>query len=135
MNPVLQSGYGYEYDAWLASACMPASAVRKLLDRYGTSEACHQAVCRNDVELKELISHRFYQVLYSTGAKENLEKYRPDIVVHGDDWVNGFQKPVRDEVVSILASYGGTLIEYQCQHDGRIIPICGACSGCYGLFS
>ena len=44
--------------------------------------------------------------------KENLEKYRPDIVVHGDDWVNGFQKPVRDEVVSILASYGGKLIEY-----------------------
>ena len=73
MNPVPQ--YGYEYDAWLASACMPASAVRKLLDRYGTSEACHQAVCRNDVELKELISQRFYQVLYSTGAKENLEKY------------------------------------------------------------
>lgn len=44
--------------------------------------------------------------------KENLEKYRPDFVVHGDDWVTGFQKPVRDEVVSILASYGGKLVEY-----------------------
>ena len=43
---------------------------------------------------------------------DNLEKYRPDIVVHGDDWVTGFQRPIRDEVTSILASYGGKLIEY-----------------------
>ena len=42
----------------------------------------------------------------------NLEKYKPDIVVHGDDWVTGFQRPVRDEVTSILASYGGKLVEY-----------------------
>lgn len=44
--------------------------------------------------------------------KENLEKYQPDMVVHGDDWCTGFQKPVRDEVVSILSSYGGKLIEF-----------------------
>ena len=44
--------------------------------------------------------------------KENLEKYKPDVVVHGDDWATGFQKPVRDEVVSVLASYGGKLVEF-----------------------
>lgn len=44
--------------------------------------------------------------------RENLEKFHPDYVVHGDDWITGFQKPVRDEVVSILASYGGILVEY-----------------------
>ena len=44
--------------------------------------------------------------------RENLERYKPDIVVHGDDWRTGFQKPARDEVVSILASYGGRLVEY-----------------------
>lgn len=44
--------------------------------------------------------------------KENLEKYQPDMVVHGDDWCTGFQKSVRDEVVSVLASYGGKLIEF-----------------------
>lgn len=43
---------------------------------------------------------------------ENLEKYKPDFVVHGDDWVAGFQKPIRDEVVRALASYGGRLVEY-----------------------
>ena len=44
--------------------------------------------------------------------KENIEKYHPDIVVHGDDWTTGFQKPVRDEVVSLLAAYGGRLVEF-----------------------
>ncbi len=49
--------------------------------------------------------------------RENLEKYQPDIVVHGDDWCTGFQKPVRDEVVSILASYGGKLVEFPYSSD------------------
>ncbi len=44
--------------------------------------------------------------------RENLEKYRPDYVVHGDDWRSGFQKPIRDEVVSVLAQYGGELKEF-----------------------
>lgn len=51
--------------------------------------------------------------------KENLEKYQPDFVVHGDDWVSGFQKPIRDEVVSILASYGGILVEYPYSNDEK----------------
>ena len=44
--------------------------------------------------------------------KENLERYKPSIVVHGDDWCTGFQKPVRDEVASVLATYGGKLVEF-----------------------
>ena len=44
--------------------------------------------------------------------RENLLKYKPDMVVHGDDWREGVQKPVRDEVVSILKEYGGELIEF-----------------------
>lgn len=51
--------------------------------------------------------------------KENLEKYQPTYVVHGDDWVSGFQKPVRDEVVSVLASYGGKLVEYPYSNDEK----------------
>ncbi|NLO87970.1 MAG: phosphoenolpyruvate mutase [Firmicutes bacterium] len=43
---------------------------------------------------------------------ENLRKYKPDYVVHGDDWVTGFQKPIRDEVIKVLAEYGGQLIEF-----------------------
>ena len=44
--------------------------------------------------------------------RDNLERYKPDIVVHGDDWCTGFQRPIRDEVTSILASYGGKLVEF-----------------------
>lgn len=51
--------------------------------------------------------------------KENLETYKPEIVVHGDDWCSGFQKPIRDEVVSILASYGGKLVEYPYSSDPK----------------
>ncbi len=51
--------------------------------------------------------------------EENLEKLHPDFVVHGDDWCTGFQKPIRDEVVSVLASYGGKLVEYPYSSDDR----------------
>ena len=44
--------------------------------------------------------------------KAILEELRPDYVVHGDDWKEGFQKPIRDEVCEVLASYGGQLVEY-----------------------
>lgn len=50
---------------------------------------------------------------------ENLKKYQPTYVVHGDDWCSGFQKPIRDEVVSILASYGGKLVEYPYANDQK----------------
>ncbi len=51
--------------------------------------------------------------------RENLERYKPDIFVHGDDWRTGFQKPIRDEAASILASYGGRLVEYPYSKDDR----------------
>ena len=51
--------------------------------------------------------------------RENLLQYKPDIVVHGDDWTSGFQRPIRDEVTSILASYGGRLIEFPYSLDPK----------------
>lgn len=51
--------------------------------------------------------------------KANLESLKPSIVVHGDDWSTGFQKPIRDEVVSILASYGGKLVEFPYSSDDK----------------
>lgn len=51
--------------------------------------------------------------------KDNLDKYRPNYVVHGDDWLSGFQKPIRDEVCSVLASYGGKLVEYPYARDKK----------------
>lgn len=55
--------------------------------------------------------------------KENLEMYKPSIVVHGDDWVTGFQRPIRDEVTDILATYGGKLVEYPYSNDPKYAEI------------
>ena len=55
--------------------------------------------------------------------KENLERYQPDIVVHGDDWVTGFQKAIRDEVTCVLASYGGKLVEYPYSKDEKYLEL------------
>lgn len=44
--------------------------------------------------------------------KPTLMKLKPDIVVHGDDWRQGFQKPLREEVLDVVSSYGGRLVEF-----------------------
>jgi phosphoenolpyruvate phosphomutase / 2-hydroxyethylphosphonate cytidylyltransferase len=41
----------------------------------------------------------------------NLRKYKPDFVVHGDDWKTGVQKNVRASVVATLNEWSGKLIE------------------------
>lgn len=55
--------------------------------------------------------------------KENLVKLQPSIVVHGDDWTTGIQKPIRDEVVSVLDSYGGRLVEYPYSNDEKYVEL------------
>lgn len=41
----------------------------------------------------------------------NLRELKPDYVVHGDDWKSGVQSSVRQEVLDVLAEYGGELVE------------------------
>lgn len=41
----------------------------------------------------------------------NLKKYRPDYVVHGDDWREGPQKLVRQQVIEALTEWNGQLVE------------------------
>ena len=44
--------------------------------------------------------------------RENLLALKPTYVVHGDDWRDGVQKTVRNEVIETLAEYGGRLVEF-----------------------
>lgn len=67
-------------------------------------------VCRV-VEQKEL------------GYGDNLRALRPDYVVHGDDWREGFQKPIREEVISLLAEYGGKLVEFPYSGDAKYVEL------------
>lgn len=55
----------------------------------------------------------------SLSYRKNLEELKPDYVMHGDDWQDGFQKAIREEVCSILASYGGKLIEIPYSYDKK----------------
>lgn len=43
--------------------------------------------------------------------RPNLEKYRPDFVVHGDDWKTGIQAKVRQQVIDTLNQWGGNVID------------------------
>ena len=42
---------------------------------------------------------------------KNLNLLKPDYVVHGDDWKNGFQKDIRKKVIKTLKKWSGKLIE------------------------
>ena len=45
-----------------------------------------------------------------------LEKLRPDIVVHGDDWLVGYQANIRQKVIETLKKWGGELVEFPYTH-------------------
>ncbi len=42
---------------------------------------------------------------------KNLKKYKPDIVLHGDDWKTGVQSLVREKVIETLKEWNGKLVE------------------------
>lgn len=54
----------------------------------------------NEVVIQDTLSYR-----------ANLLKYRPDYVVHGDDWKNGVQNFTREEVIETLKQWNGKLVE------------------------
>lgn len=41
----------------------------------------------------------------------NLVKYKPDYIIHGDDWQYGPDKYIRDEVFKVMENLGGKVIE------------------------
>ena len=49
--------------------------------------------------------------------RDNLLKLKPDIVVHGDDWLNGPQSIYRSEVIDLLDNWGGKLIDIEYSSD------------------
>ena len=42
---------------------------------------------------------------------ENLNKIKPDYLIHGDDWKKGIQKKTRSKVINLLKKWNGKLIE------------------------
>ena len=53
----------------------------------------------------------------------NLKKYTPDYVFHGDDWKEGVQSKIRQNVIDTLSQWGGELIEIPYTEDVTIDQI------------
>ena len=49
--------------------------------------------------------------------RDNLIDLKPDFVVHGDDWVAGPQSIYRSEVIDLLETWDGKLIETEYSHN------------------
>ena len=64
-----------------------------------------EKILKNFVGVKKVIKQETWD--YS----QYLKKFKPDYLIHGDDWKVGFQKNIRDKVLKALKSYGGKLIE------------------------
>jgi phosphoenolpyruvate phosphomutase len=54
---------------------------------------------------------------------DTLRKLKPAFVVHGDNWRDGVQRPVRDEVTNVLAEYGGRLVEFPYDQQHRFVEL------------
>lgn len=50
---------------------------------------------------------------------DNIASLHPDYLVHGDDWQEGIQKPIRKEAIEALSAYGGQLVEYPYANNER----------------
>jgi len=52
-----------------------------------------------------------------------VEKYHPDYVVHGDNWLTGPMKAIRDNVEKLITVYGGEIIDVPYTHNENVIRI------------
>ena len=49
-------------------------------------------------------------------GEDNLRKYKPKYVIHGDDWVSNSLSSVRSKTISILSEWGGEVIDVPYTH-------------------
>ena len=61
------------------------------------------------VESIKYVNHVVPQ--YTLDYTDNLNRYKPNYVLHGDDWKYGVQKDIRQRVINTLSKWEGKLIE------------------------
>ncbi len=44
-------------------------------------------------------------------GEDNLRKFKPKYVIHGDDWVHNNLSPVREKTIKIMSEWGGEVID------------------------
>ena len=84
---------------------LTSSAIIELNDTAYLKYKQRLAVIENLEMVSEVISQD------SASYRSNLLLLKPDFVVHGDDWANGPQSKYRQEVIDLLSTWGGQLVE------------------------
>ena len=51
---------------------------------------------------------------------EVIGQYKPDYVIHGDNWCDGIMKYIRDDVERLLSSYGGKIIDVPYTYNDEV---------------
>lgn len=64
-----------QYDAWLASACLPPAKVQELLGIYGDSRHVYEAFVRKEPEINEILSPGISILLERNCTQENLTRF------------------------------------------------------------
>ena len=52
-----------------------------------------------------------------------IEKIKPDYVIHGDNWLDGPMKSIRDNVEKLLSQYGGEIIDVPYTYNENVKSI------------
>ena len=47
----------------------------------------------------------------SLDCSENLLKIKPNILLHGDDWKDGFQSQIRKKAIKLMKNWKGKILE------------------------
>lgn len=54
---------------------------------------------------------------------EIVKQYHPDYVIHGDNWLSGFMRTVRNNVEKLLSEYGGQIIDVPYTYNENVCMI------------
>ena len=71
----------------------------------------HLTFSRREIVLKNIKMVDKVVMQKTLDYRPNLLKFKPDFVVHGDDWKEGIQKDTRKKVIKTLKKWSGKLIE------------------------
>ena len=89
----------------LTIGCLTDSAIAKYKPLPVLDFDCRKKVLENIKGVSRVVPQEDWD--YSI----NLRTYKPNVMVHGDDWISGPLATIRSNCIDILNSYGGKLIE------------------------
>lgn len=81
----------------------PTVSLKDRIKLYETLDGVEKVVVQNDMMYDEII-----------------KELHPDYVIHGDNWQGGPVSAIRQNVVNLLAKYGGELIEIPYTYDENV---------------